>query len=43
VIKFKKKRQINREFGVGGYLGFDIVKKKLSFRVVESNLSNLRT
>jgi len=28
VIKFKKKWQINMEFGVGGQLDFDALKKK---------------
>jgi len=42
VIKFKKKRQINMEFGVGGQLGFVSLKKKLSIKVAESNLSDLR-
>ena len=35
MIKFQKKRQINIEFGVGGQLDFDALKKKLSFRVIE--------
>jgi len=38
VIKFKKKKQINMEFGVGEQLDFYTLKKKLSSRVVESNL-----
>ena len=42
MIKFKKKRQINMEFGVERQLDFVSLKKKLSIKVAESNLSNLR-
>ena len=42
MIKFKNKRQINMEFGVGEQLDFVSSKKKLSIKVAESKLSNLR-